>query len=239
MKARLLLCILLTLPLAASAQKPVDLTGSWKEVRRETRDGKAEVFDDTTYYDFLIGNEYTTRRRNQFMYRGTYKTTPGSLDLGMRWYKVLRWSPNRILLKDDAGTYQFVRYAKAPEQENDAAAASAARGFQDGTAAEKVPLRSLQGRWEVFKRTSSATLSEIDYKHIIRSIELRPGRDTLGVVYASDDMNGQPSWKIDRYEDNVLHCSGKSARALKVLRCRDGELIVQEGVITYFFKQFD
>jgi hypothetical protein len=242
MKARHLLCLAAALPLAAFAQhkqKPVDLTGSWKEVRRETRDGKATVFDDTTYYDFLIGNEYTTQRRNQFMYRGTYKTTPGTLDLGMRMYNVLSWSPNQIVLKDDGGTYQFVRYTKAPERENNAAASSSGRGPEHNAAPEPVSLGALKGRWDVFKRTSSTTLPEIDYKRIIRSIELRPGQDTLGLVYASDDLNNRPSWKIDRYEDNVLYCSGKSARSLKVLRCKDGELIVQEGVITYFFKRFD
>jgi hypothetical protein len=220
--------------------KPVNLTGSWKEVRRVSPQGAALSYTDTTYYDFLIGNEYTTQRQNSFMYRGTYKATPGQIDLGMRVYNIVEMAPGRMILKDDGGTYQFVKYTKAPTREDNTAAASGARGFKEEVGESQVPLSLLAGKWEVYKRTSSTTLPEVDYARIVRVITVHPGKDGIGTVGAAKDMDGAPSWKIDRYENGILYCSSatKGPRQLKVLRCKDGELIVQEDVFTYFFKQF-
>ena len=219
--------------------RPVDLTGSWKEARRVSPRGEALAYNDTTYYDFLVGNEYTTQRANSFMYRGTYKATPGTLDLGMRMYNILEMSPTRMILKDDGGTYQFARYTKAPSSENNTAASSTDRGLKESVAADNVDIARLAGRWEVYKRTSSATLPEVDYTRIVRVIDIHPRRDTIGTVGAAKDMDGMPSWKVDRYANGILYCSGaKGPRQLKVVSCKDGELIVQEDVYTYFFKQF-
>src|SRR5256885_238877 len=162
--------------------KPVNLTGSWKEQRRISPRGEALNYTDTTYYDFLIGNEYTVQHIGSFMYRGTYKTTPGTLDLGMRMYNVLEWSPNRIVLKDDGGTYQFVRYEKPPQRENNAAASNTDRAYKEDISGGPVSLNRLMGKWEVYKRTSSTTLSEIDYTRIAQVIEIKPRGDTLGTL---------------------------------------------------------
>jgi hypothetical protein len=101
-------------------------------------------------------------------------------------------------------------------------------------------MERLMGKWEVYKRTASTTLPEIDYTRIVREINIRPRKDTVGTVGAAKDMDGRPSWKIDRYDNGILYCSSekKGSRQLKVMRCSDGELIVQEDVFTYFFKQF-
>lgn len=222
--------------------KPVDLTGNWKEQRRISVRGEALDYTDTTYYDFMVGNEYTVQRKNGFMFRGTYKATPGIVDLGMRSYNVVEMSANRMILKDDGGSYQFVRYDKAAMMaENNGAAASGERAYKPEIAAEPVKLSQLSGKWEVYKRTSSTTLPEIDYTKIVQVIELRQrGGDTLGTVASSKDMEGKPTWKITRYDNSILYCTsaGRGPRQLKVISCRDGELIVQEDVFTYFFKQF-
>jgi hypothetical protein len=220
---------------AADKNKPVDLTGHWKEVSRLSRTGERLDYADTTFYDFLIGNEYTTQRKNSFMYRGTYKATGGTLDLGMRMYNILDRSRDRVVLKDDAGTYEFVRYDKAAAM----AAAGNGRKYRDEVSTGSVGAGQLTGKWEVYKRTSSTKLPEIDYTRIIQAIEVKRDRDQIsGSVWAAKDMESAPSWKVIRYEDNIIYCSGKGDRKLKVLRCQDGELIVQEDAITYFFKQF-
>src|SRR4051794_11255782 len=103
-----LIFLITTLPAdAGEKDKPIDLTGTWKESRRISPRKERLDFTDTTYYEFLIGNEYTTQRRTGFMYKGTYKATKTTLDFGMRFYTVLEMSNNRMVLKDDGGSYEF------------------------------------------------------------------------------------------------------------------------------------
>ena len=107
--------LFLALPAEADDQSGlIDLTGSWKEVRRVAGGGGAQDFTDTTFYDFMPGKEFTSQQKGKYMYRGTYQATSGIVDLGMRMYNVLEMSPARMLLKDDAGTYEFVRYVRPP-----------------------------------------------------------------------------------------------------------------------------
>jgi len=239
-------CTALTLAaLSASAakdKKAPEVMGSWKETSRTGRDKAAIPFTDTMYTDFLIGNEYTTGRKTGFLYKGTYKVTAGTLDLGMRMYNITEASPKRLMLQDDGGYYVWERYEKAdPRIENSTAAASGSRGHQESEFTDQpVSMGQLKGKWEVFKRTSSETMPEINYKKLLHTLDIKGGSaaDSSG-VYAAADPNRNPGWYITRYDNNTIYCSGAGgSRELKVLKCADGELIIQEGIVTYFFKQF-
>lgn len=225
---------------AGGKDKPVDLTGDWKEVQRNSLLQDKVDYVDTTYYHFLIGNEYTVQRKNSFMYRGTYKTEGGKLDLGMRAYSIASIKPNEMVLKDNDGSYFFVRYdANAARAENNGAASSSSRGRQEIVSAETLTAANLSGRWEVYKRTSSEKLPDIDYTTIIRVIDFKnENGKASGGVESAKDMNGAPSWTITGFENGIISCTGKTNRALKVLKCEGSEMIVQEGTLTYFFKKF-
>ena len=115
---QLIICAaVLFLSLGATAEyqsAAVDLTGSWKEVRRIARGGAQQSFTDTMYYDFMPGNEFASQQKDRYMNRGNYNATSSYIDLGAQAYKVLEMSHDRMLLKDNAGTYEFVRYVKPP-----------------------------------------------------------------------------------------------------------------------------
>jgi hypothetical protein len=221
--------------------KNVDLTGSWKETTRMNK-GKMPIdYTDTTYYDFLIGNEYTTQRKNSFMYRGTYKLTPGRLDLGMRAFMIEEMNNVRMVLRDDGGVYEFRRYDKAAAMaENNSAASSGQRARSDDfTADVRIEPSMLAGKWESYKRTSSTTMTSVDYDRVIRMLDISMKNGVMsGNAYSTKDKEGMPSWKIWSYSDGILQLNGKSNRQLRVLRASRGELIVQEDNLTYFFKQF-
>ena len=219
---------------------PVDLTGNWKEAIRISPRKERLDYNDTTFYDFMVGNEYTVQRKNSYMYRGTHNATSGMLDLGMRTYSVLEMSHDRMVLRDDGGSYEFVRYDKsAIMAEHNSAASNSARAFKEEINDERITAAQLAGKWEVYKRTSSTPLSSIDYTRIIQVIDVKEaGGKIIGSVGSAKDMEGAPSWKITRYDGGVLYCTGKGDRQLKVIRCKGGELIVQEEQLTYFFKQF-
>jgi hypothetical protein len=244
MKRILLLMGIMASVLAADAKerlKNVDLTGSWKETTRMNKGKMPIEYTDTTHYDFLIGNEYTTQRANSFMYRGTYKLTPGRLDLGMRAFMIEEMNNDRMVLRDDGGVYEFRRYDKtAAMMENNSAAGHSQRAMSESFAGDtRVDRASLAGKWESYKRTSSTTMNSVDYERVIRMLDISTKNNTLsGSAYSTKDMDGMPSWKIWKYEDGILYLSGKSNRQLKMVKASDGELIVQEDNLTYFFKEF-
>jgi hypothetical protein len=227
---------------AAKGKKAPDVKGSWKETARMGRDKAPISYTDTMYTDFLIGNEYITGRKTGFMYKGTYKVTEGTLDMGMRMYNITEATAARLVLKDDVGFYIWERYEKAdPRVENSTAAASGSRGHQETELnGGPVSANQLRGKWEVFKRTSSEKLPEINYKMLLHTLDFKGANpaDSSGVYAASDPMR-MPGWYVTGYGDNIITCNGKTGkRSLKVLKCTDGELIIEEGAITYFFKQF-
>jgi hypothetical protein len=233
---------LAALSAAAKEKKAPDVMGSWKETSRMGRDKATIAFTDTMYTDFLIGNEYTTGRKTGFLYKGTYKVTAGTLDLGMRMYNITESAPKRLVLQDDGGYYVWERYEKPdPRVENSSAAASGSRGHRESDFTDqRVSLSQLKGKWEVFKRTSSETMPEINYKKLLHTLDIKgAGISDSSGIYAAADPNRIPGWYVTRYDNNTIYCSGPSgSRELKVLKCVDGELIVQEGIVTYFFKQF-
>lgn len=226
----------------AKEKKVPDITGNWKETTRMARDKKSIAFTDTMFTDFMIGNEFITGRSTGFKYKGTFKVSNESLDMGMRMYTITERTPSRMVLKDDAGFYVWEKYTKAdPSVENSGAAASGSRGHQETNLdGGPVAFSQLKGKWEVFKRTSSETLPEVNYKMLLHTLDIKGERaeDSSG-IYAAADPTRNPGWFITGYANNVIHCKGPTGeRELNVLKCEFGELIVQEGSVTYFFKQF-
>ena len=61
--------------------------------------------------------------------------------------------------------------------------------------------------------------------------------DSWGVITSSSKPHEADGWKITKLENGVLYAEGKTSRSFEVSK-RDGELILKEGSITYFLKQF-
>jgi len=98
----------------------------------------------------------------------------------------------------------------------------------------------LSGKWEVYKRTSSVQMGNIDYGRILKIIQVpaKPAAGNMGSVWAANDREPAPSWHVEKFENSTLYCGGKDPRQLKVLKCDGKELVIQEDNVTYFFKQF-
>src|SRR5206468_4206665 len=97
------------------------------------------------------------------------------------------------------------------------------------------------GRWTVYKRTAKDQSGSIDNAVAIRSMYVTgPSTDgKLGYIYSGKDLLNDPSWYVKGFSsDQTLNCEGKNARTMKVIKCQKGEMIIEEGDITYYFKQF-
>jgi hypothetical protein len=225
--------------MADTRVKASDLIGNWKETSRMTK-GQAQAYTDTARVEFLVGNEYVWGRPASFMYRGTYVVSGSNLDLGSSNYTILSHTGNRLTLKDENGQYVFTRYVKTPDATDNSAAGSSNRGATgdlNGTAPSDIS--SLMGRWEVYKRTSEKRGTDLpDYNTLLRVIEVKQNdKGQQGLVYAAADMDGKPSWYIDRYSNGLVSAKGKSDRTLRILKATGTELIINEAGITYFFRK--
>ena len=97
------------------------------------------------------------------------------------------------------------------------------------------------GHWSVYKRTTKEQNGPLDASNAINAVYITgPSTDgNVGYIYGGNDANNYPSWYIKSFgADQSLDCDGKNLRIIKVIRCQEGELILEETGVTYYLKQF-
>lgn len=226
---KLFLAIIFFAPLFSIAQSN-SLSGNWKEVHRETANGKHVNFSDTIKIGFLPGNEYTWMKKGGFIYRGTYKIENGALDMGSRYFTLVKQTRNRLVIKDDEATYEFAPYTPEPRT----------RLPKEREPMSVTSASQMTGTWKVFKGTSSKTIKELDLGNRIKTVMIFDSPDAsgnIGSVSGGEDPKGSPSWYISKFENGIIYCGGKSNRSFNA-SMTDDELILREGSQTYFLKQF-
>lgn len=223
--------LLMSLPLLALSKGKNDLDGNWREVKRLGADKKSVSYKDTIFFQFLPGNEYIWQKAQGFVYRGSYKVENGALDIGMRYFTILEQKKNKLVLRDDAGTYEFEPYTPVSQ-------------MTPGRAPEKYgPVTSINqmvGKWDKFKGTSANTQQQIDYTRAVKKIEIfsSPDNGKLGYIYAGRDGENSPSWYVVSFSNGTLYCDGKDKRQFKVIKAENNEFIVEENGFTYFLRRF-
>lgn len=227
---KIILLFVVCLPFISLAQSN-SLSGKWREVNRTDLKSKDLDFKDTIKLDFLPGNEYTWMKKGGFIYRGTYKIENGALDMGARYFKIVKRNSDKLVLSDDEATYVFEPYqeAKIPTLPPDA------------QPAQVTSVGQITGKWKVFKGTSSKTIKELDLANRIKLVVIydRPDKDgNVGAIAGGNDSKDQPSWKINKLENGILYCNGKSVRLLEASQTAK-QLILKEDGMTYFLKQFN
>jgi hypothetical protein len=206
------------------------LSGNWREVQRLDRNDNTIPFDDTIKIQFLTGNEYTWLKKGGFIYRGSYKIENGNLDMGARFFKVVHRGSGRLVLADDEAKYVFQPYTPVATTELP----------PEPDAHAVIDTRNMIGKWKVYKGTSDKTIKELDLSNRIKTVMIfdRPDpQGDIGYISGGKDPQGSPSWKINRFENNIFYCNGKSIRLFQV-SMKDNHLILQEDGHTYFLNQF-
>lgn len=226
----LLGALMILLPLAGYCGKS-DLKGSWREVKRWSPDNKTVGFADTMLIDFLVGNEFTFQKQGGFIHRGSYKREGDGLDIGLRYFTVMEQKGNKMVLRDELGTYEFAPYKK---QE---------RSLEVVQQENFAPVRNISqmtGHWSTYKGTSSKTVKAIDYSQSIKVVDIfseaKDGK--WGYVFSRKDADNAPSWYVENYANQTLYLNGRDTRQIKVIKCEDNDLIIEDGENTFFMRQF-
>jgi len=208
--------------------------GRWVEVKRMKLDSTEVAFKDTLYLAFSIKDTFAYHTPNGFVYRGKYTIDDDAhLDFGYSHYDVEEKKPTRIVLTDPDGIYFF--------GVDTSALTTYGKVLKDDSAKPVTDIDQLIGHWTVYKRTV-ANNGSIDFDKEIKSVYITgpsSNPDKQGYIYCGNDGNSNPSWYIRQMgADQVLEVNGKNPRTIKVIKCQNGELILEEETARYYFKQF-
>lgn len=231
----LLLLVMLLIPVVSfcidKKKQKLIVPGRWKEVIRMSADSSILPFSDTLYMSFSVKDSFSYRHRNGFVYEGIYSVSEDSiLDMGYSKYKVVTRKPTLLVLTNNKGIFQL-------EPDKSELVKAVVIKKEDSTR----PVNNIDemiGKWTVYKRTAPGI---IDMSRNIRSVYVT-GASTdgkQGYVYSGADADNNPSWFIKELGGGQsLNCDGKSPRTLKVVRCQDGEMILEEEEIKFFLKLY-
>lgn len=233
----LILLILLMWPqlLMAIDKKKTRLIvpGRWKETVRMRPDSTVMPFIDTLLMHFMVKDSFTYRNGNGFLYEGVFRLSEDSiLDLGTARYKVLLRNTEQMVLINQTGIFKLV-----PDKSDTLKAIVLKK--EDSTR-PVTNIDQMIGRWSVYKRTME-TAGTLDPAVNIRSAFIT-GASTdgkQGFIYSGQDPDSKPSWYITELGGGQsLNCAGTSNRTLKVLRCQDREMILEENGVKYYMKLY-
>ena len=236
---KILILLLLLVPSLLFAKKKEKtqhmLPGRWVEIKRLKPDSTAVAFDDTLFVTFAIRDTFTYRLRNGFVYRGKYTyDEDDNLDFGTKKFVVALRRPNRsLILTNTDGIYYFI-----PDTSDTAKLIVLE---QDEKILPVTSIDQMIGHWTCYKRTIDKDGGGVDYESEIKSVYItgKGSDDKEGYVYGGKDLKNDPGWYIKSLTpDQTLDVAGKTPRSLKVVKCQKGELILSEGGVNYFFKQF-
>ncbi len=218
-------------------ERPIVIRKSrWMELRRMCMDSTDRAFTDTMHIEFLDSSKYVLRRAGGFIYKGKYSQSGNDLEMGLFNPILVEKKYGKLVMKDDSSYYFF-----APDTSK---LIIGNKEVKLGQMVDSVlPVTSIDqmvGHWSVYKRTSKASLTEIDYTKVIKMIDITGGSSDgkLGYLYAAKDPEGTPSWSIKSFTAGILECDGKGNRSFKVLKCQNKELVLEEDDMTYYFKEF-
>ena len=238
MKKLLILLLLLLMTTAAFCKdkktpKPFPRS-RWKEISRMKPDSSIVAFTDTLFISFRAKDTFSYHYKNGFIYNGAYIFNEDSiLDFGTASFRVLLSKPTKLVLINDAGIYQF-----APDSSD------TVKAIYIPKEEKIIPVTDIDqmiGHWTVYKKTSDNHNDVPDVGFQVRSAYIT-GASTdgkLGYIYGGNDADNDPSWYIKSFgTDQSLECDGKKLRIFKIVKCQNGEMILEEDGMKYYFKQF-
>jgi hypothetical protein len=236
---KLLFLFVLLSPITAlctDKRKPKPMPVSrWKEIRRLKPDSTLIPFADTLFISFQKKDSFSYHNKNGFIYNGVYTINEDSLlDFGTVRYRIQVRKPARLVLVNDEGIYDMVRDSS-----------DTAKIIVLGKEEKLLPVTSIDqmiGHWTVYKKAAKdSSFGALDNSIALRSVYITgPSSDgKQGFLFSGTDPSNAPSWYIKSLGvDQALDCDGKNKRIFKVVKCQNGELILEEQGIKYYFKQF-
>lgn len=236
---KILFLFMLLIPISAKCvdkRKPKLMPVSrWREIQRMKTDSTIVPFTDTLFIWFKRKDTFQYNVKNGFIYKGVYTINEDSiLDFGTARYKIVERMPLKLVLTSVEGIFHFIRDSS-----------DTAKVIVLDKEEKLLPITNIDqmiGKWSVYRREVKEKASgQIDNSQAVRTVYITgPSTDgKQGYVFSGTDPRNKWSWYIKSLgTDQVLDCDGKNKRILKVIKCQNGEMILEDDGIKYYLKQF-
>ena len=233
----MLFLLMLLIPFSgysADKRKPKTMPVSrWREIKRMKIDSTVVSFADTMFISFRRKDSFQYNLKNGFIYKGGYTISEDSLlDFGTARYHIAERKPQSLVLFNEEGIFHFVR------DTSDTVKVIVLQ--KDEKILPVTDIEQMVGKWSVYKReVKEQATGQVDNSQALRTVYITgPSTDgKQGYVFSGTDPRNRSSWYIKSLgSDQVLDCDGKSKRILKVVKCQEGEMILESDGIKYYLK---
>ena len=229
------ICIVLfMIPVFANAQiNFTDIDGKWQEEKRTLKKNKEIDFTDTLRMEIRKDGFVMIRHDKGPTITGEAEIRGKKLVLNDNKYGLVETGKNKLILNDDDGNHHFNKV----EEFNSSPVQRKIPGVEEGK--KDIALGTIKGKWTCYKKTDPAFNQGKFYLKAIDFKEDKGNGTYAGVASfsSSDSVYSTEAFIYIKGTDLVISTDEETFKA-KVMKSDGQEMILQNGVINYFMKQF-
>ncbi|HPI53578.1 MAG TPA: hypothetical protein PLU10_02735 [Chitinophagaceae bacterium] len=228
------LCILCLFSSSLFAQIDFkDIDGKWQEEYREEKKGKEIDFKDTLRIEIRTDGFMMIRHTIGATLTGEATIEGKEIRLQGTDYTIADYSRKKLVLKGDAWIHHFRKADEFSSSPVKKLIPDVEEGKKD------ISLSTLKGKWTIYKKTDPQFTHD---KFYLKSIDFKEDKGNGTYLAAVAFNNSDSVYVTDAFvyikgTDFIISSDDETFKA-KVLKSDGNELLLENGSIHYFLKQF-
>ena len=223
--------LLPTFSLAQITFKDVD--GKWQEEYRTEKKGKEIDFKDTLRMEIRTDGFMMVRHSIGATIIGEAEITENKITLQNEQFKIIDHSRKKLVFENAEGQHHF----RKADEFDASPVKKVIPGLEEGE--KDIRIQTLKGKWTIYKKTDPNFTSSTFY---LKSIDFREDKGNgtytgLVTFNNSDSVYNTEAFIYIKGNDFIISSDDETFKA-KVMKSDGSELILQNGSINYFLKQF-
>lgn len=230
-KLILLFSLLPTFSMAQITFKDID--GKWQEEYRTEKKGKQIDFKDTLRMEIRTDGFMMVRHSIGATIIGEAEITENKITLQNEQFKIIDHSRKKLVFENSDGQHHF----RKADEFDASPVKKVIPGLEEGE--KDIRLQTLKGKWTIYKKTDPNFTSSTFY---LKSIDFKEDKGNgtysgLVTFNNSDSVYNTEAFIYIKGNDFIISSDDETFKA-KVMKSDGSELILQNGSINYFLKQF-
>lgn len=210
-----------------------DIAGKWQEESREARKNQPSSFIDTMRLEIRPEGFMMVRKDVGATFFGEAEIKGKYLTIKGHDFEIQEKDENNLTLVDDSGYHYFKRVVEF----GNSPVTKVIPGKEEGI--KNIAIETLKGKWTCYKKMDPKFEKT---KFYLKSINFKEDKGN-GTYIGSTAFSSMDSiFVVDAFiyvkENNLIISTDEENFKAKVMKSNGEELILENGSITYFLKQF-